>query len=179
VTSDRERNSMVAMLGNFGWPLLVGLAACMVFYAAVYQGVLGSEFVRRYFATHPVAFAATGMFFVGLVALLLKLANLVGQFAAMPTIGLDIDRHGSISPEQCGAMLDQVDALPATARRSYLGRRLRDALEYVERHATSEGLDDELKYLSEMDVARQHDSYALSRIIIWAAPMLGFLCTVI
>ena len=40
-------------------------------------------------------------------------------------------------------------------------------------------LDDELKYLADMDAARQHDSYALVRIIIWATPMLGFLGTVV
>lgn len=179
MTSDRERNSMVAMLSSFGWPLLVGLAACMVFYAAVFQGVFGTEFIRRYFATHPVSFAATGMFFVGLAALLLKFANLIGQFMALPTIGFGVDRSGSVPLEQCGEMLDQLDELPAPARRSYFGRRLRDALEYVERRATAEGLDEELKYLSEMDAARQYDSYALSRIIIWATPMLGFLGTVI
>ena len=77
VTRDRERNSMVAMLGSLGWPLILGLSACTLFYAAIFQGLLGSEFMRRYFATHPVAFAATGMFFVGLAALLLKLGNLV------------------------------------------------------------------------------------------------------
>ena len=40
-------------------------------------------------------------------------------------------------------------------------------------------LDDELKYLSDLDVERSHDGYALVRIIIWATPMLGFLGTVI
>ena len=29
--------------------------------------------------------------------------------------------------------------------------------------------------LSDMDAARQHESYALVRILIWATPMLGFL----
>lgn len=167
------------MIGGFGWPVVVGLAACTVFYAAVFQGLLNSEFIHRYFATHPVSYAATAMFFVGLAALLLKFANLVGQFLVMPTIGLDTDGDGSVPPEQCGRLLDQSEEWSPTARRSYLGGRLREALEHVERRGTAEGLDEELKYLSDMDLARQHDSYALSRIIIWATPMLGFLGTVI
>jgi hypothetical protein len=39
-------------------------------------------------------------------------------------------------------------------------------------------LNDELKYLSDLDAGRQQDSFALVRIIIWATPMLGFLGTV-
>ena len=179
MTRDRERNSMAAMLGSLGWPLILGLSACTLFYAAIFQGLLGSEFMRRYFATHPVAFAATGMFFVGLVALLLKLGNLVTQFTAMPSIGFDINRGENVPLEHSSLLLDQLEELPGAARRSYLGQRLREALEYVERRATADALDDELKYLADMDAARQHDSYALVRIIIWATPMLGFLGTVV
>jgi biopolymer transport protein ExbB/TolQ len=168
---------MVAMLGSLGWPLLLGLSACAIFYALILQGPLGSESIRRYFATHPVSYAATGMFFVGLAALLLKLINLVGQFAALSSLTFGMER--GVPLEHCSDMLDQLEELPSTARRSYLGRRLRDALEYVERRATAEGLDEELKYLSDVDADRQHDSYALVRIIIWATPMLGFLGTVI
>ncbi|MFO7907110.1 MAG: MotA/TolQ/ExbB proton channel family protein [Planctomycetota bacterium] len=179
MTSDRERNSVAAMIGGFGWPLVLGLAACTMFYAAVFQGLLSSEFIHRYFATHPVSYAATAMFFVGLAALLLKCANLVGQFMVMPTIGLDTDGDGSIPLEECGRLLDRTEEWSPVARRSYLGGRLREALEHVDRRGTAEGLDEELKYLADVDVARQHDSYALSRIIIWATPMLGFLGTVI
>jgi hypothetical protein len=40
-------------------------------------------------------------------------------------------------------------------------------------------LDDELKYLADQELARQHQSFSFVRIIIWATPMLGFLGTVI
>ena len=167
------------MLGSLGWPLILGLAACTLFYGAVFQGALGSEFVHRYFASHPVSICATGMFFVGLAALILKLLNVIGQFAAMRVIGFDVARAGSIPIEKCGDMLDQLEELSAPARHSYLGNRLRETLEFVERKGDADGLDEEVKYLSELDEVRQHDSYALVRIIIWATPMLGFLGTVI
>ncbi len=179
MTRDRERNSMVAMLGSLGWPLTLGLSACTVFYVAVSQGPLGSEFIRRYFTAHPVSYAATGMFFVGVVALVLKLINLAGQFMVMPSIGFDTDRGESVPLDQSSVMLDQLEELSGAARRSYLGQRLHDALEYVERRTSADALDDELKYLADMDAARQHDSYSLVRIIIWATPMLGFLGTVV
>ena len=36
-----------------------------------------------------------------------------------------------------------------------------------------------MKYQADMDATRQHESFALVRILIWATPMLGFLGTVI
>jgi len=179
VSRDRDRNSVLAMLTNLGWPLIVGLAACSLFYAAIYQGVLGPSFFQRYFAGHPVSFFATGLFFVGLAALLLKSVNIAGQFASMRSIAFDVPRTAVLPVDQCGALLDELDELPASARHSYLGNRLREALEYLERRGSAEALDDEVKYLADLDGSRQHDSYALVRIVIWAIPMLGFLGTVV
>jgi hypothetical protein len=75
--------------------------------------------------------------------------------------------------------LDRLDQLPASFRNSYFGKRLRDALEFVDRRGSASGIDEELKYLSDMDMARQQESFSLVRIITWATPMLGFLGTVI
>jgi hypothetical protein len=69
VSTRNERNAFHAILGNIGWPLLVGAATCSLFYACVYRGPLNLPAFHRYFATHPVAFFATGMFFVGIAAL--------------------------------------------------------------------------------------------------------------
>jgi biopolymer transport protein ExbB/TolQ len=179
VSQDRDRHTVWGMLGSLGWPLLLGLTACTLFYGAMYQGILGSDFFQRYFATHPVSFVATGMFFVGLAALGLKLVNLVSQWAALHAIAFRTSPEPGMPVDQCAGLLDEWDQLPGSARRSYLGNRLREALEYVERQGSAENLEDELKYLAEMDEVRQHDSYALVRIIIWATPMLGFLGTVI
>jgi hypothetical protein len=75
--------------------------------------------------------------------------------------------------------MDDLAGLSLIVRRSYLGRRLMDALEFVHRKGSADGLDDELKYLADLDAARQQESYGLVRIITWATPMLGFLGTVI
>jgi biopolymer transport protein ExbB/TolQ len=135
--------------------------------------------MHRYFATHPVSFVATGMFFVGLAALCLKLLDVLGQYVALGSIQLREPPPAGEKAEDAQRSLDDLNGLSATARGSYLGRRLRDALRFVTRKSSAEGLDDELKYLADMDAARQHDSYSLIRIIIWATPMLGFLGTVI
>jgi biopolymer transport protein ExbB/TolQ len=179
VARNDERHPLMSMLSSLGWPVLLGLAACTAFYAAVFQGIFGSSLVQRYFAAHPVSFFATGMFFIGLAALVLKAMNVMGQLAIMGRIGFDEPRGGGVSVDKVGDLLDELEEMSAPARNSYLGRRLQDALEVVERQGNADELHEELRFLADQDAARQHESFALVRIIIWATPMLGFLGTVI
>ena len=61
----------------------------------------------------------------------------------------------------------------------YLPRRIHEALDLVVRTGSAEGLEDHLKYLSDLDAARAGQSYGLVRFVIWAIPIMGFLGTVI
>lgn len=166
------------MLGSLGWPILLGAAATSLFYVSIYRGPLNLPVIHRYFASHPVTFAEVGMFFVGVAALVLKLAEVSIQFWASRLVQLEAAPAGGEPVEAAAERLEQLALLPAAARNSYLGRRLIDALHYVQRQGDASQLNDELKYLADMDAGRQQESFALVRIIIWATPMLGFLGTV-
>jgi biopolymer transport protein ExbB/TolQ len=179
VSQKNERHALLAILSHLGWPLLIGTAACSVFYVLVYRGPLNLPLMHRYFATHPVSFFATGMFFVGVTALLLKFFDVFSQYIALKVVGLDEPPRTGQRVDDVPRLLEALNQLSFSARQSYLGRRLRDALQFVQRKGSAEGLDDELKYLADLDAARQQDGYALVRIIIWATPMLGFLGTVV
>jgi biopolymer transport protein ExbB/TolQ len=161
-----------------GWPLLAGSALAAGFFALLYRGPLNLPILHRYFAGHPINMIETAFFFVGLSALAIKLLDVMGQKASLDSISL-----GTFTPHEpaskASELLDKLAGLPARLRDGYLGRRLMDALESVERKGSAEGLDEELRYLADLDVARQHDSYALVKIIVWATPMLGFLGTVV
>jgi hypothetical protein len=113
--------------GSLSWPLVLGLAATVGFYALVYRGPLNNPLLLRYFAGHPINMIETGLFFIGLVALLLKLGDLLGQFTALPVVTL-----GEAATNQpattAGQWLDALAELPARAQHSYLGRRLAEAL---------------------------------------------------
>ena len=180
MTNQNQRNSIVGVLGGLGWPLILGAAICAVFYVLVFEGPLANvPGVLRYFAGHPVSMISMGMFCVGMAALAIKMLGVASQFATFGKLRLPAAPLAGQSIESCGDLLDGLDALPPRFRDSYLGRRLRVLLECVERKGSAEGLEDEIKYRSDLDAARQQDSYALVRIIIWATPMLGFLGTVI
>lgn len=173
-----SRSSVLAILGSLGWPLFLGGWASGVFFMLMFWGPLNTPLFHRYFAGHPTSVCEVVLFFVGLAALLLKFWNLLGQYSWLGRISLPEPSNANQSVDECGVLLDGLEKLPARARDSYLGRRLREALEHVERTSSCTGLDDELKYLSDMDAARQQDAYGLPRIVIWAIPMLGFLGTV-
>lgn len=179
VTQQRGRHPLWALLGQVGWPVLLGLAACTLFYGALHQGWLGSQFVHRYTAAHPILYCEVALFFVGLAALGLKAVQVLGQLVTTRLISFDIPPGQTIPIGHCSEMLAELDEISHSARQSFLGRRLRDALAFLQRSGSAEGLGDELKYLAEMEEVRQSDSYALVRIVIWATPMLGFLGTVV
>jgi hypothetical protein len=166
------------MLSSLAWPIVLGLIGSAGFYALVLRGPLDHPLIHRYFAGHPVCIVETIFFFICLSALGQKLVGVLGEYSALATITLG-EYTGVQSISSVAGLLDALAGLSPGKRNSYFGRRLTDALVTVERHGTAAGLEGELKHLAELDVARQQDSYALVRIIIWATPMMGFLGTVI
>ena len=179
VSGTSDRRTISKMIGSLAWPLLIGLAACSMFYVLIFEGPLDTPAMHRYFASHPIAFAEVGMFLVGAAALLLKLGDVVGQQQGLSKFSFDSSGRYQDPTDEADKMLNSLAALPRGQQDSYFGQRLREALEYLRRKNSAIGLDEELKYLSDSDGVRQQESYSFVRIIIWATPMLGFLGTVV
>lgn len=173
-----ERGSLGSMFASLMWPLILGLGATAGFYGLLYRGPLHHKLMLRYFAGHPINMIETALFFIGLAALILKLFELLGEFGAISFVSLG-ESAGGQPVSKSREWLESLAQLPARVRNSYLGRRLRGALEAVQQRGSAESLPEELKYLSDMAAGQAQDSYALVRIIIWATPMLGFLGTVV
>lgn len=166
------------MLGGLGWPVMLGAAASVGFFMLL-KGPLNTPLMQRYFAGHPINMCTTVLFFIGLAALGMKLLDIVGQYRLIGAVDLPEPPENGGDIEDCGPWLDHLEAMPRGTQSTYLWKRLRDILDAVDRKGSLDGVDAEVKYLSDMDAARQQDSYALVRIVIWAAPMLGFLGTVV
>ncbi|MDA0660033.1 MAG: MotA/TolQ/ExbB proton channel family protein [Planctomycetota bacterium] len=159
------------------WSIFVGMVLSVVFYGLLHAGVLGSGLVR-YLAGHWIEYTEMTLFLVGLSAIALRGVGLLRQWGMVSRISLATPADGGHDHEHAGRLLQSLEKLPAAARDTYLVQRWTDALQQVSRKNSAEGLDDELKYLADMDAARMHEGYSLVRIIIWATPMLGFLGTV-
>jgi biopolymer transport protein ExbB/TolQ len=163
-------------------PLLWGALGSAGFYALIYAGPPDAEFIKlikRYFTHHPVEYLETVLFSIGLAALIIKAFDVVAQRAGLSDSLLGSVPRTANPIEQCKALLAQLDHLPGRRQGEYYVSRLRAALEHVRRRGSADTLDDELKYLSDLDAARAHAGYGQFRVIVWAIPILGFLGTVI
>jgi biopolymer transport protein ExbB/TolQ len=166
---------MAVVRSAFLW----GALASLGFFILIHTDTLRGEFFKRYFAGHWINYTETIMFFVGLSLLILRSCDLAEQrFSLKKKPFDDVPPLGDAAAES-RALLGQLDQLPVDDRQGYLPRRLREALETVIRKGTADDLENELKYLSDVDGGRAHSGYAMVRLIIWAIPILGFLGTVI
>ena len=164
-------------------PVVWGILGTVGFYALVHAGPLDTPFVRRYFTSHPVEYAETVMFAIGLAVLLMRLSDIVGQHVGLarspsPFAAKQPAQAGQPVEALCQELLGQLQRALQPQQGYYLSR-LRAAIEYVRRRGSPEGLDDQLKYLADVDVSRSHSALALFRVIVWAIPITGFLGTVI
>ena len=160
------------------WPFVWGGLAALGFYIFINSPAIKSEYTFRYFQSHPVEHASMVLFFTAMAALIFKGIDVAGQYAGLSNIGLGATTAGGQPVSEAGQLLARLEKLPAWCRGSYLGKRLIEALQYVQRKGSADELDDHLRYAADLDVGRMQSSYSLVRIIIWAIPILGFLGTV-
>ncbi len=179
----RTWQSAAAVLRSLGGPLLIGMVAFTLLTLAMHRGLISHPILIRYLTAHPVSYVATAMFCVGMASLGIKAFDLIRQYRAG-----DLD----FSPEDVPAIRSGDDASALLQRwreicreagkgfeRTYLARRIEAGLDHVIRRGSGDGLEEELKYQTDLDAGEQHESYSLVRIVTWATPMLGFLGTVI
>ena len=158
-------------------PLLWGGALAFCFFALIHTGVITHAGTIRYLAGHWVEYVETVMFTVGLSALAIKWLDVRRQASRVDDEVLEAIPEGGQEPAEAARLQA---ALPTEeSDDGYLARRLREALDLVVRTGSADGLEDHLKYLSDLDAARASQSYGLVRFVIWAIPIMGFLGTVI
>lgn len=174
-----KQNNLFMALGSLGWPVFLGGWATGAYFLLLFRGPLRSEFLIRYTAGHPINMTEVALFFVGLAALLCKLATLWSEMKSSAVIELPESGDGLSTEETCQELLTKLDELPTRAQSTYLGKRLRSVVQTVARRGLADGIDEDLRYHADLDIGSQQDSYGLVRIAIWAIPMLGFLGTVV
>ena len=202
----RRSSSWIAVLPSLVIPVCLGLMMYLALAYTINQGHITNDTILRYLTGHPVSKVTVGMFFVGVASLLLIAANVFEQFGAEKRITL-VDgrerpdsnqqtREESSSPigrrrsspknsdtltvsDEATRFGDRLWDLPLRFHDHYLWQRLQSGLQFASRNDSTEGIEDELKYLADLDLDQQQQRYSLVQILIWATPMLGFLGTVL
>jgi len=170
-----ERISRAIGTSSIFWGAVVTVA----FYVALDQAAEHvPPVLTQYASGRWEAYACVAMFFVGMASLVVHLVNL-----AMQTHWLgEAVFTGAIqeqAPSSARILAKQLEDLPANRQQSYLGKRLRDGLHFVQQTGGQESLSDHLRSLSEADSARMQGSYGLVRFMAWAIPGMGCLGTVL
>lgn len=185
----RRSSSWIAVLPSLVIPVCIGLMMYLGLSYLINQGTISNELVLRYLTGHPVSEVTIGMFFVGIASLGLIAKNIFEQFGAERKItlnfdaeGAELDQDSSPDREVAGkaiALGNRLQELPDWIHEHYLWQRLVSVLHSIHRTNSTTTVEDELKYLADLDLDRQQQRYSLVRILIWATPMLGFLGTVL
>lgn len=159
-------------------PLLWGAAASFGFYQ-VLPTVPGFESsLRTLFCGHPLAYATTSLFWVGMAGLALKATGIRRELEATAP-GMQAEAMPA-GPEATAEQLEAtLDRLPEANQGTMSIDRLRAIARFVRGRKSTEGLDSHLSYLAEFAGEQLHNSYGLVRTITWAVPILGFLGTVV
>jgi biopolymer transport protein ExbB/TolQ len=175
------RKLFASIAAFFMSSLFWGGLASVGFFVLIQHHVLPfSDLLMRYTMREWVQDVETVFFFIGMAELLLKAFDIAEQRGRLHKLALLGEPPTEPVPaSEAGTLLARFAEQPERHKQGYYPQRLREALEFVHRKGSASTLDDELKYLADLDAARSHAGFAFMRIVIWAIPIWGFLGTVL
>lgn len=162
----------------FDLPLLIGVGLAVVYYAILLQPMFADSLLVRYTTKHLVEYVVVTFFLWGMVDVVFHVAGFPRELAALRAQWLG-QSQAREPISHVSSYLNWWEQLPAMRRNSRLGRRFGQALTELEGKGTTQGFDDYLRYLADMDYEQTQSNYALLRFQCWVMPMFGFLGTVI
>jgi biopolymer transport protein ExbB/TolQ len=156
----------------FGVPLAAGILAAV-------QYATPPDFILRRYLSHPVECVEVVLFCCALGTLLAKSWQISLERAAC--------RHGllgrwdskTVPVEDASRLLTALDNSPGKLHNTFLFQRIAAVLEFLVQRKSTDELDDHLRTISDSDAITVEASYAVTRFITWAIPILGFLGTVL
>ncbi len=157
---------------------LVGIPVSAALLYAIHAGPLAQHEAARY-VKHPVECVVVVMFCMAVAALGSKFLASLRERAALRASLLPEWDNQPVPVAEADKLLADLDKQPRRYRNTYLGRRLAAVLEFVHNRRSAAELDDQMRGLADADAMSLEGSYALTRFITWAVPILGFLGTVL
>jgi hypothetical protein len=157
---------------------LVGLPLAGLVLGLIHLGPLKDSPYRRYFI-HPVECVEVVLFCCALTALGGKLWRYGRERRACRVKVLPTWDGQSVPVSEAAKLLEGMPALPRRLQDTYLVHRVSAVLDFLRCRGSADGLDDQLRALTDNDALALEGSYALTRFITWAIPILGFLGTVL
>jgi len=158
-------------------PILWGGAFTIGFYALIPYLPRYQELAQRYFCSHPIEYATTYLFFVGIAVLVFK-GIAIGSERSALSFEL-FDELPEDSEQFAEDLKQRIKSLPYRFQQTWFVTRMRDIANYLKQGQTQETIEEHIRYLADRAADKLHGSYALVRTVTWAVPILGFLGTVV
>ncbi len=158
-----------------GLPLAVGILYAIHHCPVPHPAVAT---IQRY-VTHPVQWAVVGMFCCALGTLVAKTWHNLAERRACRALSLPAWDGQAVPATDAPKLAAVVERLSARLRRTFIARRVLGVLDFLGQRKSAAGLDDQMRALADADALALESSYALTRFITWAIPILGFLGTVL
>jgi hypothetical protein len=181
--SSEHSNSQFARRTGTAVPAFaIGLPLAAALLWLFHAGPLKDVSYARYLK-HEVECVELILFCCALAALGTKLWRSIGEKLAVRTA-----QRGQVLPTWDGQAVPVEEApnlfmvltrLPRRLKNTYLVARVAEVLDFLRSRGSARELDDQLRALADADAMALEGSYALTRFITWAIPILGFLGTVL
>ncbi len=166
--------SDVSLLVSGGIAILLSIA----FYAVMFplkSTYLGELFLDRGWVPFALVFLSAW----STAILVLKARKMTGQRQAMMLDLLPTEISSDITPDLVEKFLSHISTLPVRPQESYLVNRVVRGLEHFRVRNSASEVSSILSSQAEIDATTVASSYTMTKVFIWAIPILGFIGTVI
>jgi biopolymer transport protein ExbB/TolQ len=157
---------------------LIGLPLAAGILVGIHRYLPHDSIVVRY-VHHPVENVEVILFCCAMGALVTKLWQTVGERSAIGADPLPAWDGKPVAVVEAPRLLSALQKLPRRLHSTWLAQRVRGILDFLRQRGTADDLDDQMRALADTDSLAMENSYALTRFITWAIPILGFLGTVL
>ncbi|HWG41807.1 MAG TPA: MotA/TolQ/ExbB proton channel family protein [Gemmataceae bacterium] len=158
--------------------LFVGVPLALLLLGLIHYGPLRGTPLHRYFE-HKVEWVELLLFCCAVSVLGAKWVQNLIERRAFQAGALPPWDGRAVAVGEAPGLLAGLQRVPARLRNTFFVQRVKAILEFLcQRHSAAE-LDDQMRALLDSDSVVLEGSYALTRFITWAIPILGFLGTVL
>jgi biopolymer transport protein ExbB/TolQ len=164
------------------WAFIIGVPFAVLLLAPIHLvHHLAPQYdtpIYRY-VSHNVECVEVLLFCCALGALAAKMWQTLTERRACATAVVPEWDGRAVPVSEAPNLLAALRRLPARLQATYLGQRVVAVLEFLCQRRSATELDDHLRTIADNDQMALEGSYALTRFITWAIPILGFLGTVL
>ena len=157
---------------------VVGVPLAVVLLLLFHKGPLHHTFLFRYIE-RPVEGVELILFCCALSVLGAKYVQSLLERRAFQVQSLPPWDGRPVPISEAANLRAGLHRLPQRLQTTFLAQRIRAILDFLCQRGSADELDDQMRALLDSDAVVLEGSYALTRFITWAIPILGFLGTVL